>query len=185
MKADKASEPDAKAALLKLKQTEQVFTYIKDLIYVFLTFLYNYHQTLNPPKKSREHFNMVNDFIHTWFYFFAHFEQEAARKAKQQFKGLFDKRPGEIAEITTEKVKQMTDEENSVNTDREDDSSNAKAKDIQEAPKSRRGSYFNIRLISLLVLLVCFILVLTYSGELLGMSSPPDAMPVPDKYDDL
>ncbi|XP_057540358.1 peptidyl-prolyl cis-trans isomerase PASTICCINO1 [Amaranthus tricolor] len=132
MKVDKASEPDAKAALLKLKQTEQ----------------------------------------------------ETARKAKQQFKGLFDKRPGEIAEITTEKAKEMTNEETSVNTDRED-SSNAKAKDIQEAPKSRRGSYFNIGLISLLVLLVCFILVLTYSGELLRMSSPPDAMPVPDKYDDL
>ena len=117
-------------------------------------------------------------------YLFAHLEQETARKAKQQFKGLFDKRPGEIAEITTEKAKEMTNEETSVNTDRED-SSNAKAKDIQEAPKSRRGSYFNIGLISLLVLLVCFILVLTYSGELLRMSSPPDAMPVPDKYDDL
>ncbi|KAF5193827.1 Peptidyl-prolyl cis-trans isomerase pasticcino1 [Thalictrum thalictroides] len=66
---DKSSEPDATAALIKLKQKEQ----------------------------------------------------EVEKKAKKQFKGLFDKKPGEIAEVGADIIeKQKPEEENRENCDEKD-----------------------------------------------------------------
>ncbi|KAJ6842129.1 peptidyl-prolyl cis-trans isomerase PASTICCINO1 [Iris pallida] len=73
IKFDKSSEPDASAALLKLKQKEQ----------------------------------------------------EVEKKARKQFKGLFDKKPGEISEVGVEsKVEKDTDNENQ----------NDEAADIDDGP---------------------------------------------------
>lgn len=126
MKFDKSFEPDAKAALQKLKQREQ----------------------------------------------------EVARKAKKQFQGLFDKRPGEIADISTDRVEQNTNGKTFENSDHEDDSSTAKAEEIKVAPKRRLGLI--VGLICLMMFLVFFILFLMYGGELFGLSLPPDAMPLHD-----
>lgn len=120
-KFDTSSEPDAKAALQKLKQREQ----------------------------------------------------EAAMKAKKQFRGLFDKRPGEIAEVNTD-IAEQANRETSENSGHED-SSKAKAEEVHVAPKRRLSLLLITGLICLLVL---FIFFLMYGGELLGISSPPDAMPL-------
>lgn len=132
MKVDKSSEPDAKAALQKLKQKEQ----------------------------------------------------EAARKAKQQFKGLFDKKPGEIAEVSIEKRDADISGENHKNGD-EEDSSEAKADQTREAPTKRRGRGFMIGLLCFIFFLVCVVFFLMYGGGLLGTSPPPDAMPIIEDDDEL
>ncbi|KAL2929260.1 Peptidyl-prolyl cis-trans isomerase PASTICCINO1, partial [Bienertia sinuspersici] len=129
MKFDKSSEPDAKAALQKLKQREQ----------------------------------------------------EAARKAKKQFGGIFDKRPGEIADINTESAGLVADGKN-CETSNGEDLSKTKTEEIHVSPKKKR---LGVRLIIGLICLMCFVvLILMYSEELLGISSPPDAMPVHDNDDE-
>ncbi|KAM3201450.1 peptidyl-prolyl cis-trans isomerase PASTICCINO1 isoform X1 [Capsicum annuum] len=75
MSIDKSSEGSAKAALLKLKKEEQVSSCIMHELFIHLSF-----STLNS--------NHLD-------------EQEVERKVRKQFKGLFDKRPGEIAEAGT------------------------------------------------------------------------------------
>lgn len=132
MKVDKSSEPDAKAALQKLKQKEQ----------------------------------------------------EAARRAKQQFKGLFDKKPGEIAEVSIEKRDSDISGENHKNGD-EEDSSEAKAEETHEAPTKCRGRGFMIGLLCFIFFLVCLVFFLMYGGGLLGTSPPPDAMPIIEDDDEL
>lgn len=136
MKFDKSSEPDAKAALQKLKQTQQ----------------------------------------------------EVARKAKKQFGGLFDKRPGEIAEISTERTEEVTNGHNVENSDHEDsskdheDSSKTRAEEILVAPKRRLRLHLIIALISM-IFIGFVILFLIYGGELLGIE--PDAMPLHEETDEL
>jgi len=73
---DKSSEPDATAALLKLKQ-----------------------------KKLVSYDNLLNSTILQCMLMLAKFllqEQEVEKKARKQFRGLFDKKPGEISEVGTE-----------------------------------------------------------------------------------
>uniref|UniRef100_A0A803LY07 peptidylprolyl isomerase n=1 Tax=Chenopodium quinoa TaxID=63459 RepID=A0A803LY07_CHEQI len=105
-------------------------------------------------------------------------EQETARKAKQQFKGLFDKRPGEIAEVSTERAEQVTDGNSCENNNDNEDSSKAKSDEKHVvAPKRSLGLIISL---SFIVFLVFFVLFLLYGGELLGISSLPDAMPLHD-----
>lgn len=75
MTIDKSSEASAKAALLKLKNEEQVCHCTMHELFIILSF-----STLNS-----DHLD----------------EQEVERRVRKQFKGLFDKRPGEIAEAGT------------------------------------------------------------------------------------
>ncbi|KNA22518.1 hypothetical protein SOVF_033510 [Spinacia oleracea] len=131
MKFDKSSEPDAKAALQKLKQREQ----------------------------------------------------EDARKAKKQFKGLFDKRPGEIADVSTERAEQMADGNTCENND-DEDSIKENVEEITVAPPKRRLGLI-VGLICILIFLGFFIMFLIYGEELLGISSPPDVMPLLDIDDEL
>ena len=72
---DKSSEPDATAALLKLKQKEQVCN----------------RTTLSQTVKALE-LTSNGQYVN----------QEAEKKARKQFKGLFDKKPGEISEVGVE-----------------------------------------------------------------------------------
>ncbi|KAK9289378.1 hypothetical protein L1049_007533 [Liquidambar formosana] len=73
MTVDKSSEPDATAALLKLKQKEQ----------------------------------------------------EVEKKARKQFKGLFDKKPGEIADVAVEDRDQITGENQKEGDERDSDGDEA------------------------------------------------------------
>lgn len=84
---EKSSEPDATAALLKLKQKEQ----------------------------------------------------EVEKKAKRQFKGLFDKRPGEIAEVGTDVSEKPKPEEEISNTADVKDSSEVEDEGIHDADPPRRS----------------------------------------------
>lgn len=110
-------------------------------------------------------------------------EQEAARKAKKQFKGLFDKKPGEIAEVSIEKRDSDISGENHRNGD-EEDSSKAKAEETREAPTKRRERGFMIGLLCFIFFLVCLVFFLMYGGGLLG-NSPPDTMPIIEDDDEL
>ncbi|KAK3018976.1 hypothetical protein RJ639_003395 [Escallonia herrerae] len=77
MSIDKSSEPNARAALLQLKQKEQVSKEnIKCTAFLFYMVFINLIETVC----------LLLD------------KQEVERKARKQFKGLFDKKPGEIAE---------------------------------------------------------------------------------------
>ncbi|KAM7464011.1 hypothetical protein LguiA_032132 [Lonicera macranthoides] len=91
MSIDKSSEPNAKAALLKLKEKEQ----------------------------------------------------EVERKARKQFKGLFDKKPGEISEAgVIDGVDQITAEAREIDDQDQADSGPIKEEDIhegEEAPQTRMG----------------------------------------------
>lgn len=85
IKADKSTESDAKAALLKLKQKEQV------------SWAANWQFT--------DHRNgNILAFISSCSSPFC--VQEVERRARKQFKGLFDKKPGEIADIVTDDGKE-------------------------------------------------------------------------------
>ncbi|RXH81343.1 hypothetical protein DVH24_006168 [Malus domestica] len=91
IKLDKSTEPDATAALLKVKQKEQ----------------------------------------------------EVEKKVRKQFKGLFDKKPGEIAEVGTEDVDQPA-VENPKNDDKEDsdgDNSDESHETVDDPP---RTSWFSL-----------------------------------------
>lgn len=112
---------------------------------------------------------------------FCTFKQEVARKAKKQFGGLFDKRPGEIAEISTERTEEVTNGHNVENSDHED-SSKTRAEEILVAPKRRLRLHLIIALISM-IFIGFVILFLIYGGELLGIE--PDAMPLHEETDEL
>ncbi|XP_010269697.1 PREDICTED: peptidyl-prolyl cis-trans isomerase PASTICCINO1 [Nelumbo nucifera] len=81
---DKSSEPDAKAALLKLKQTEQ----------------------------------------------------EVERKARKQFKGLFDKKPGEIAEAGSDSTAQEHPEDENQRSDEGTNSTKEEAEVTHETARA-------------------------------------------------
>ncbi|KAL5709364.1 peptidylprolyl isomerase [Ranunculus cassubicifolius] len=83
---DKLSEPDATAALVKLKQKEQ----------------------------------------------------EVEKKAKKQFKGLFDKKPGEISEVGSE-ISEKPKEEGILETGEEKDEVEVEAEDRDSEPPPRRS----------------------------------------------
>ncbi|XP_074310892.1 peptidyl-prolyl cis-trans isomerase PASTICCINO1 [Silene latifolia] len=104
-------------------------------------------------------------------------EQEAARKAKQQFKGLFDKRPGEIADVSSDKVEQVTDSKNPDSLDNDD-------LKVEAVEKRHRGKYIWVGLVCFLVCLGLVAFFLMTSGGFLGDSVPPDSMPV-DEYNEL
>jgi len=106
------------------------------------------------------------------------------KKAKQQFKGLFDKKPGEIAEVSTEKRESDIGGQGHKNG-QEEDSSKAKAEETRKAPTKRHGRAFMIGLLCFVFLLVCLVFFLMYGGGLLGTSSPPDAMPIIEDDDEL
>ncbi|KAK9673862.1 hypothetical protein RND81_12G194500 [Saponaria officinalis] len=107
-------------------------------------------------------------------------ELEAARKAKKQFKGLFDKSPGKIADVSSDKIEKETDTVNPNHNDHHD----SKTGNGDEAVKRHRGKYFKGGLICLMLCLVVFLFFLAYGGGFLRDSTPPDSMPVRD-YDDL
>lgn len=110
-------------------------------------------------------------------------EQEDIRKAKNQFKGLFDKKPGEISDVSIERSDPDISGENHENGNK-DNSSEGKADESREAPTKRREHGFMIGLMCVIFSLVCVVLYLLYGGELLGTSSPPDAMPIDGIVDD-
>ncbi|KAJ4833555.1 hypothetical protein Tsubulata_022486 [Turnera subulata] len=91
MKVDKSSEPDAKAALQKLKLKMQ----------------------------------------------------EVERKARKQFKGLFDKKPGEISDAGTEGVGDEKSTNEGKNNDDKEDSDGLQTKDLPESTANERrdGSF--------------------------------------------
>ncbi|KAH9605321.1 hypothetical protein KSS87_022449 [Heliosperma pusillum] len=104
-------------------------------------------------------------------------EQEAARKAKKQFKGLFDKRPGEIADVSSDKVEQVTDSKNPDSLDNDD-------LKVEAVEKRHHGKYLRVGLICFMVCLGLVAFLLMTSKGFLGDSVPPDSMPV-DGYDEL
>ncbi|CAK7333623.1 unnamed protein product [Dovyalis caffra] len=112
MKADKSSEPDATAALKKLKQKQQ----------------------------------------------------DVENKARRQFKGLFDKKPGEIAEAGTDsRAEEHSTSENQKNGD-EEDSDGSDEEDVEDVAVAPREGWFSLlwptgrRLFSALGLQRCTIL---------------------------
>ncbi|KAF9591823.1 hypothetical protein IFM89_008473 [Coptis chinensis] len=88
----KSSEPDATAALLKLKQKEQ----------------------------------------------------EVEKKAKKQFKGLFDKKPGEIADVGTDSSENQRPEDDNHERPDQKGSDNIEPEDIREADPPRRSFFSQI-----------------------------------------
>ncbi|GAB4837821.1 G1/S-specific cyclin pas1 [Ancistrocladus abbreviatus] len=80
-------------------------------------------------------------------------EHEAMRKAKEQFKGLFDKKPGEIADVITENKEEDIPEENQENrlkirnrrkqTRTAEDSDREKVEEENEAPAGPRLGLFS------------------------------------------
>ncbi|PON41328.1 Peptidyl-prolyl cis-trans isomerase PASTICCINO [Trema orientale] len=111
IKADKSSEPDAKAALLKLKQKEQ----------------------------------------------------EVERKVRKQFKGLFDKKPGEISHAGTEEEEDKTLAKDQKEGDDGDSDGNNSEESHEAVEDVRQASWFSFwptgrRLFSSLGLQRCTIL---------------------------
>ncbi|KAL9273705.1 Peptidyl-prolyl cis-trans isomerase PASTICCINO1-like protein [Drosera capensis] len=125
-----------------------------------------------------------------------HKEQEALRKAKKQFKGLFDKKPGEIAEITKESAETEITEEidesqsglrnrkNQTESGKQDNSDEKKTKGEREAPPAlphRLRWFSRLRLVTVaLLLLFSFILFLYY--DVLMPADEPDTMVLTSLY---
>ncbi|XP_037497494.1 peptidyl-prolyl cis-trans isomerase PASTICCINO1 isoform X2 [Jatropha curcas] len=91
MKVDKSSEPDATAALQKLKQKKQ----------------------------------------------------EVEKKARKQFKGLFDKKPGEIADVGTEDTEERSVSENQSKEDQEDSDRIEEEALLRDAANAPRVGWFS------------------------------------------
>ncbi|WCJ19171.1 FKBP-type peptidyl-prolyl cis-trans isomerase family protein [Euphorbia peplus] len=98
IKTDKSSEPDARAALQKLKQKIQ----------------------------------------------------ESERKARRQFKGLFDKNPGEISEVGTIETEERSAGENTSENQKKDDDENSSDSDgiekealLEDTGNADRGGWFS------------------------------------------
>lgn len=109
---DKSCEPDATAALVKLMQKEQVSS----------------------------NGNKISIYNSRWSeIFFYHFlsltpdEQETERKARKQFKGLFDKKPGDIAEVGVDNREDRMLSENQKN-DKEDSDGDKEFHEAEDAP---------------------------------------------------
>ncbi|KAJ7961336.1 Peptidylprolyl isomerase [Quillaja saponaria] len=92
MKVDKSAEPDATAALLRLKQKEQ----------------------------------------------------DVERKARKQFKGLFDKKPGEIADAKAEDGGDQTVSEKQENGEQEDLDETSSEESHEAAPDAGRVGWFSL-----------------------------------------
>ncbi|KAF3449037.1 hypothetical protein FNV43_RR09761 [Rhamnella rubrinervis] len=92
IKLDKSSEPDATAALLKLKQKEQ----------------------------------------------------EIERKQRKQFKGLFDKKPGEISDAGTEEKADQITSEDQENVKEEDADSNSSDESREAVDDARQRGWFSL-----------------------------------------
>lgn len=141
IKTDKSSEPDATAALAKLKKREQVYQS------VVFSFCHSTHSK-----------NMLISLC------ILIYEQEVERKARKQFKGLFDKKPGEIAEVEDKAVDEITGE----NPQKGKSSSSSEGDESQDfheaaADEPRIGWFYNLwptggRLFSALGLHRCTIL---------------------------
>ncbi|CAN0878694.1 Peptidyl-prolyl cis-trans isomerase PASTICCINO1 [Linum grandiflorum] len=62
-------------------------------------------------------------------------KQEVERKARKQFKGLFDKKPGEIADVAPDdKAKDMKEESTSGNHKVEEEEDKKSSDEIEEEP---------------------------------------------------
>ncbi|GAB2225089.1 hypothetical protein Drorol1_Dr00005875 [Drosera rotundifolia] len=144
IKVDSSSEPDATAALQKLKQKEQ----------------------------------------------------EALRKAKKQFKGLFDKKPGEIAEITKESAETEITEEidesqsglrnrkSQTESAKQDSSDEKKTEREREAPPARPHGFrwfSRLRLVTVALLLLFSFVVFIYY-DILVPADEPDTMVLTSYY---
>lgn len=115
IKVDKSTEPDATAALSKLKQKEQVG--LKSLLSYCLIFL-------------RRHIIPIR-------------LQEVEKKARKQFKGLFDKKPGEIAEVNANEGDQITSESQKDAEVQGDSSDGTNSEDSHEAAPDAHQSLFS------------------------------------------
>ena len=136
IKVDKSSEADAKAALLKLKQKKQVGV-------VFCNFMLC--------------------IIRTFYLFFPlspFGEQEIERKVRKQFKGLFDKKPGEISDAGTEEEGDHTLAKEGNEGDSEGNNSEESHEAAEDAHQARWFSFWPTgrRLFSALGLQRCTIL---------------------------
>lgn len=121
MKIDKSTEPDATAALLKLKQKEQVGS--RAVIYLY---------TWDRQKDTKTSI-LIPILV-----------QEVERKARKQFKGLFDKKPGEIAEVQADEDKDDQTSESKKDGEVHGDSDGTSSEDSHEAaPDAPQMGWFS------------------------------------------
>lgn len=144
MKVDKSSEPDATAALSKLKKQRQVCRMATTFFFFQLG-----------REKMRILCSMCPYFD----------EQEVESKARKQFKGLFDKKPGQISEVGIENQGEDQAAGKNENDGSEQESDGVEAQEFHEAAAEapRKGWFYRFwptsgRLFSALGLDRCTIL---------------------------